>query len=101
MRTIQQIFDVLIARGHYKEGQHSYWHSPYMCNAARRGYDHGTITKAERDKVIRIIGIYIGDYSTLYTAQVYHQVQDRDFAARLKIYLNWAKRPKLRKDGHV
>ena len=101
MRTIQQIFDAVIFSGVYKDGFVEGC-SQYMCHALDIAEAEATITAAECKKAHRSIELYLIDpkRTPLESALMLND-KPFDFMARRDIYLNWAKRPKLRKDVHV
>lgn len=98
-RTIQQIFDAVIAAGNYHRVYVGCFSSEYMCNALDNGVKRGTITDKEHDKAMAAIKRYMGKYLGIGTGRslVYGLAIKGvpfTFDARLKIYQNWAKRPR-------
>lgn len=102
-RTLQEIFNVVIDKGYYKEfGVRG---SSFMCNALFGAYCADVITRKEHDKALDAIGNYIDKYTsdiTLKSALI-NLNRPYNFSDRLAIYRNWKNRPrtklKLRKDN--
>lgn len=99
MRTVQQIFDAVIAAGHYTETYVPSVSSEFMCLAINNAEYSGTITEAEERKALRSIEQYVyvvlgaGRGSTLLGALL-NNGELTEFKDRVAIYQNWAKRPR-------
>jgi hypothetical protein len=99
MRTIQQTFDAVIAAGNYDRVYVGCFSSEYMCNALANGVNRGTITDKEHDRAMAAIKKYMAKYFGIGTGYcLSHGLVIKGvpftFDARLKIYQNWAKRPR-------
>ena len=84
---IQDIFDKTIITGYYpKQG--------LMCIALQDAMHNGAITRKEAAYARYVIKRYLGDYITLGKMLHEHNLPFK-IEARLAIYKNWAKRPKV------
>lgn len=100
MRTIQEIFDAVIAAGLY-----SMDHDEYMCPALKRACNCSIVTLDERDNAIGAIRVYIADELGSRSISLAAALDDagllvldgRDtsywFGVCLSIYQDWDNRP--------
>lgn len=115
MRTLQEVFDAVIATGVYSGDvgyalvghQHAY-KCEFMCNCLKRALQGGVITKAEYKRNMDSIEAYIIKVGGAGTGCVLHTVllkaglvttieHHEAFSTMLSIYTNWAKRPQPKK----
>lgn len=115
MRTLQEVFDAVIATGVYSGDtgyvlvghQHAY-KCEFMCNCLKRALQGDVITKKEYKRNMASIEAYIikvgGEgtgcvlYIKLRKAKLVPDVShDEAFSIMLNIYTNWAKRPQPKK----
>lgn len=89
MRSIQQVFDTVIAHDLYNE------HTEYMCIALDNAYSSDVISYDERIAATEAINEYIQGSTTLRFALLKDYDVITDFPERLAIYRNWEGRPKL------
>lgn len=115
MRTLQEVFDAVIATGVYSGdvgyalvGHNQTYKCEFMCNCLKRALQGGVITKAEYKRNMDSIEAYIIKVGGEGTGCVLHaelrkaelvpiQSHAESFSTMLGIYNNWAKRPQPKK----
>ena len=98
MRTLQQLFNLAIEQGVYREGG-------FMCNSMKQLYREGKITIKEREKAINSLEAFVTPCSTLA-----NRVGDFDCRGlfsmqgsgeynkvQMRIYQNWSARRQILK----
>ena len=104
-RAMQLILNDVIAGGYYVESDYTPHakHSKFMCCAIQRASYDGVVTAADYYYAEERIGAYLETAGSEHvTLECILKLQGLpwDYAARLRIFKNWAKRPKLnRKAG--
>ena len=94
-RTIQQIFDAVIAGGCYAESQEYALNSAYMCTALTFAFQKNIISYEEMVEARKAISEYLGHTSNSLWVALYENLLPCSFSHRLAIYRNWAARPEL------
>ena len=98
MRTLQQLFNLAIEQGEYREGD-------FMCNSMKGLYIEGKITLKERGKATKALGAFIAPYGTLANrvrdfdcrGLVSMQGSDEYNELQMRIYQNWSARRQILK----
>ena len=98
MRTLQQLFNLAIEQGEYREGD-------FMCNSMKSLYHKGRITLKERGKAIKSLGEFVAPNSTL--ANKLSDFDCRGLSSmqgsgeynkvQMRIYQNWSARRQILK----
>lgn len=115
MRTLQEVFDAVIATGVYSGdvgyalvGHNQTYKCEFMCNCLKRALQGDVITKAEYKRNMASIEAYIIKLGGKGTGGVLHiellkaglvtTIEHHEaFSIMLNIYTNWAKRPQPKK----
>lgn len=105
-RAMQLILNDVIAGGYYAATEGGYTqrakHSKFMCCAIQRAAYAGDVTAAEYRYAEGRIEAYLATASSEHiTLEVVLKEQGLpwDYEARLRIFKNWAKRPKLNRQA--
>lgn len=97
MKSVQEIFDIVINHGYYKSHFEIRRTSPYMCVALYAAALGGVITESEERKAYLAIYEYL---DPTWCVSLEDALQQSDlpnsFTRRLHLYRNWADRPNLR-----
>lgn len=94
MKSIQEIFNITIARGYYGAESDFRGASPFMCDALNTALDEGAITEEEHDYAIEAVNEYIKGSFSLRTCLIANNLPP-EFKDRKKIYSDWENRPTL------
>ena len=98
MRTLQQLFNLAIEQGEYREGG-------FMCISMKRLYREGKITVKERGKATKALEAFIAPCGTLanrvsdFDCRGLHSMPGSDEynKVQMKIYQNWSARRQILK----
>lgn len=98
MRTLQQLFNLAIEQGEYREGG-------FMCNSMWQLYREGKITIKERKKAINSLEAFVAPHGTLanrvsdFDCRDLYSMQGSDEynKVQMSIYQNWSARRQILK----